>query len=140
MELAQYEFQEPATMDNEDVAFVLDRVDGLIAWAGDVKAYALEQMLQGEQYIGYKVVEGRSTRKITNVQEAIEVLHTQGYKDEQIFKPRELQTLGALEKLVGKKNFNTILGHTVEKPQGKPTIVPESDKREQFNPAAADFE
>jgi len=44
-----------------------------------------------------------------------------------------------MEKLLGKKKFSEILNGLVEKPQGKPALVPESDKRPPMNTAAADF-
>lgn len=140
MELAEYDFQEPKTLDNDDVGFILSRVDDLCDWANDVKAYALEQALQGEEYTGFKVVEGRSNRVITNTNEAIQQLHTEGFKDDEIFKPQELLGITNLEKLVGKKKFNTILGHVIDKPPGKPTLVRDTDKRPVYNPAKADFE
>ena len=34
-----------------------------------------------------------------------------------------------MQKILGKKQFDTLLGHLIEKPQGKPTLVPVSDKR-----------
>ena len=44
-----------------------------------------------------------------------------------------------MEKAVGKKNFNTLLADLIEKPKGKPTIVPLSDKRSTYT-AADEFE
>lgn len=43
-----------------------------------------------------------------------------------------------MTKLLGKKKFEELLGSLVYKPQGKPTLVPESDKREEMN-AMNDF-
>jgi hypothetical protein len=34
-----------------------------------------------------------------------------------------------MEKALGKVRFSELLGDLVEKPQGKPTLVPEGDKR-----------
>ena len=45
-----------------------------------------------------------------------------------------------IEKMLGKKPFAEWLGDFVDKPLGKPTLVPESDKREPYNSAVADFE
>ena len=41
--------------------------------------------------------------------------------------------------LLGKTKFNELLGGLVYKPQGKPTLVPESDKRPEMNTAKDDF-
>ena len=46
-----------------------------------------------------------------------------------------------MEKLMGKQRFAAIIGPLVYKPQGKITLVPESDKREAIKrtTAEADF-
>ncbi len=45
-----------------------------------------------------------------------------------------------MEKLLGKKRFNEVLGSLVVKPKGKLTLVAESDKREAIkNTAELDF-
>ena len=44
-----------------------------------------------------------------------------------------------MEKIVGKKKLTETLGELIVKPAGKPTLVPESDKREAIETAAADF-
>ena len=140
MELAKYDFQEPKTLDNDDVGFILSRVYELVSWAEDVKAYALEQALQGEEFDGFKVVEGKSNRKYTDAVAIAEELRNAGFNDSQIFKPSELLTLTNMEKLIGKKKLNELIGCFIEKPPGKPTLVKDTDKRPVYNPAKADFE
>lgn len=54
-------------------------------------------------------------------------LEDAGYKD--IYR-KSLITLTEMQKLLGKQNFNEILGNLIIKPKGKPTLVPETDKRE----------
>ncbi len=137
LELAKYEFEKPNTLDNNDIAYILSKVDELVNWAGDVKEFALEQALNGKEFEGYKVVEGRSNRKYTDVEVIATTLEENGYTD--IFKPKELLTLTNMEKLVGKKKLNELVGKYIEKPVGKPTLVPITDKREPYNPAKADF-
>ena len=139
MELAKYDFEEPKTLDNNDVAFILSRVDNFENWIKDVKEYALEQALQGEEFDGFKVVEGRSNRKYTDAVAIAEELRNAGFNDSQIFKPSELLTLTSMEKLVGKKKLNELIGVFIEKPPGKPTLVKDTDKRPVYNPAKADF-
>lgn len=137
LELAKYDFQSPNTLDNNDIAYILSKVDELVNWASDVKEYALEQALNGEEFDGFKVVEGRSNRKYIDVEVIATTLEQNGYAD--IFKPKELLTLTNMEKLVGKKKLNELIGKYIEKPAGKPTLVPITDKREPYNPAKADF-
>ena len=45
-----------------------------------------------------------------------------------------------MKALLGKKRFDEILGGLTFKPPGKPTLVPESDKRPALNTAKTDFE
>lgn len=139
MELAKYDFEEPALLDNNDVAYILSKIDELVNWAGDVKDFALEQALNGEEYDGFKVVEGRSNRKYADTEAIVEILRDNNFNDPDIFKPSELITLTNMEKLVGKKKLTELIGDYIVKPPGKPTLVPIADKREPYNPAKADF-
>lgn len=120
----------------EELLPMLDEIDN---WVGCVKEYALQQALQGEKFKGWKVVEGRSNRKITNEEGLIEALEKDGYKKEQFFKKPALETITALEKLVGKKHFKELSEGFIEKPPGKPALVEESDKRPEWNSAVEDF-
>lgn len=138
MELAKYEFQEPPTMDNNDISYILSKVDNLIKWATKVKEFALEQALIGEEFDGYKLVEGKSIRKYADIDEIATILEENGYRD--IFKPKELLGITNMEKLVGKKKLVELIGDYIVKPVGKPTLVPITDKREPYNPAKADFQ
>lgn len=108
-------------------------------WLTGVEEYSLEQALNGVQYQGFKIVEGRSIRKITNPTTVMELLGKEGFAKESYIKPTELRSITDLEKLIGKKRFGTICAEYINKPQGKPTLVPESDKRPAFNQAADDF-
>ena len=44
-----------------------------------------------------------------------------------------------MEKLVSKPTFNALCGPYVIKPEGKPTLVPDSDLRPEYNSAVNDF-
>jgi len=135
LELARYEFQDPALLTDAEVADILGKVDALTAWASDVKEYALQQAVSGKEWTGWKLVEGRSNRKYTN--EAIVASTVEGAG----FDPYERKVLGvtAMQKLLGKTRFEELLSTYIEKPQGKPTLVPESDKRPAMNTAKTDF-
>jgi len=140
LELAKMEFKAPALLSEEELAEVLKVSDELSKWASDVYAYAQEQaIVHGKEWSGFKLVEGRSNRKYSSEEEVAEAAMAAGYKD--IYKS-SLVTITEMERLMGKKEFNTILGHLVYKPQGKITLVPESDKREAINntTAAAEFQ
>ena len=135
MELARYDFEVPATLSEEEIAVILSKVDELTSWAEDVKEYALKQAVSGTRYTGFKVVEGRSNRKYTDETKVADVVSNAG------FDPYEKKVAGitAMQKILGKKKFEELLGSLVYKPQGKPTLVPESDKRPEMNTAVEDF-
>lgn len=135
LELTHYDFEPPATLDNIEIAAVLAKADELVSWVTDVKEYALRQALSGVTYDGFKVVEGRSNRKYTDENAVVDAVKAAG------FDPYEHNVLGitAMTALLGKKKFTELLGGLIEKPQGKPTLVPMSDKRPTVNTAQEDF-
>lgn len=126
----------------EEIAELLPKLDDIVKWAKQVQEFALNQALSGVRFEGFKVVEGRSIRKFTNETQVVDTLLGEGY-DESIIYERKLITLTQMESMLGKNKFQELLGHLVDKPAGKPTLVPADDKRPEFNPdaaAAADFE
>ena len=106
-----------------------------MSWAADIKEYALRQALSGKKWHGWKLVEGRSNRRYTNEAAVSAAVEGAG------FDPYEKKVLGvtAMQKLLGKSRFDDLLAAYIEKPQGKPTLVPESDKRPAINTAKNDF-
>ena len=135
MELAAYDFELPAMLDEAEIAEILPKIDNLISWASDIKDYALQQALSGVSYKGFKVVEGKSNRKYTDEEAVAFTVKNHGYD------PYEKKLLGitAMTSLLGKKKFEELLGGLVAKPPGKPALVPESDKRPALNTAKDDF-
>ena len=131
LELAKYEFAKPSLLEDEEIADILGKVDALTAWADDVKEYALQQAVGGKKWTGWKLVEGRSNRRYTNEDRVAAAVENAG------FDPYERNVLGitAMQKLLGKTRFEKLLSPYIEKPQGKPTLVPESDKRPAYEPA-----
>lgn len=135
LEMAHYDFEMPDLLNGNEIAAILPRIDQLIAWGNDVKEYALEQALKGKQFPGYKIVAGRSVSKYAN-DEAVAMTVLAAGED-----PYEKKLLGitAMRTLLGKKRFDELLGGMVIKPPGKPTLVPESDKRPAMDIATNDF-
>lgn len=140
LELTKFEFRTTETLSDNDIAEVLGKVDELVKWASDIKDYALEQALLGVVYEGYKVVEGRSNRKYTDVSRIADILIANEFTEDKIYKPEELLALTKMESVVGKTKLNQLIGDYIEKPYGKPVLVSESDKRQPYNPAKADFQ
>lgn len=127
MSLAEY--KKKALLSVEEIGKILGDVDGLVKWAEDLKEGALTRALEGENFPGWKVVEGRSIRKYSGTEdEIVRQCEGAGY-DHALLYETKLLTVSAMEKMMGKKQFAEVLGDYVEKPAGKPTLAPESDKR-----------
>lgn len=135
LELAKYDFAMPSTLQDDEIEAVLAKADELVSWAGDIKDYALQQALSGKTWNGWKLVEGRSNRRYVSEEAVAAKVEDAG------FDPYEKKLLGitAMTKQLGKKRFEELLSDLVEKPQGKPVLVPESDKRPAMHTAADDF-
>lgn len=135
LELARYDFAMPDSLTDEEIEAVLAKTASLVSWASDVADYALQQALSGRQWRDWKVVEGRSVRKYTDDEAVAAVVKEAGYD------PYDYKVLGvtAMTKLLGRKKFEELLGGLVQKPQGRPTLVPISDKRAAMNTATNDF-
>ena len=103
-------------------------------------AYAQDQAIaHGKHWPGYKVVEGRSARRYTSEEDVARAATAAGYTD--IYR-KSLLGITEMERLMGKERFSAILGNLVYKPQGKLTLVPDSDRREavSFDTAQDDFQ
>ena len=135
LELAKMEFKEPSLLTHQEIGEVLDKADALSAWAEDVKSYAFKEALSGHNIPGYKLVEGRSTRKISDEIKVGSLLVNEG------FDPYEKKLMGitTLTKLIGKNKFVELVEPYIIKPAGKPTLVKEDDPRPELNNAINDF-
>lgn len=119
---------------DSEVSDILAMKDLITKWIKGVYDFAYEKALSGEkQWPGYKLVEGTSRRTITDPEAAAKTLLDNGYKEEDIFKPRELEGITNLQKVLGKKGVAKYLEAYIDKPEGKPTLVPDSDKRPAIN-------
>lgn len=140
LELLKYEFAAPALLTDDEIAEIIGLADELSKWAGDIYTYATALAInEGRQWDGFKLVERRTRRTYSDEKLVAEKAKEAGYQD--IFK-QSLITITEMEKLMGKKKFSDILGALVEKPKGKLTLVPETDKRRAItvnNTAEADF-
>lgn len=138
LSLDKYDFLQAELLDEADIANILLRADQFKSWISSVEEYALRSALDGKQFPGFKLVEGRSNRKYSDEAKIASVLVENGFKEDLIY-DRKLKTITAMEKLVSKPTFNTLCGPYVIKPEGKPTLVPDSDLRPEYNSAVNDF-
>jgi len=143
LEIAKYEFQDGALLSDEAVSDILTRSKLFTTWLNAVEEHAQhEAVVNGKKWPGYKLVEGRSNRVYLDEAKVAEVLLAQGLKEDNIYSPRKVLGITAMEKELGKSDFATYLSSLVIKPAGKPTLAPVTDKRPEYNSnegAAADF-
>ena len=139
LKLAREEFGLPPLLTDEEIETLLPRLADMVKWANDLQAYALDAAVNhGKHWDGFKLVEGRSIRRYADEEAVAKTAEENGYRD--IYR-RTLINLTDMERLMGKKKFNEILGAFVVKPPGKPTLVPIGDKRPAItvNDVKADF-
>ena len=135
LRLAQMEFRLPPLLTDTEIEEVLSVLPDLTKWANEITAYATDAaMNHGKEWKGFKVVEGRSVRKYRDEDAAAEAAKAAGYKD--IYRS-SLITLTEMQKLMGKKTFEQVLGGLIYKPPGRPTLVPVTDKRPAINTSKA---
>jgi hypothetical protein len=137
----EQDFKEPALLSDEEIAELLQKADLIEKWVKDLQEHARSKAEQGAKFAGWKLVEGRSVRKYGDPEEVAKRLFAEGYGESDLYE-RELKGITALEKHLGKKRFNELVADLIVKPQGRPALVPESDKRPEMNvleTAQADF-
>lgn len=138
LRLAQQEFKMPPLLTDAEIEEVLTILPDLTKWADGILAYATDAAVNhGKEWNGFKVVEGRSVRKYKDEELVAQAAKDHGYTD--IYR-QSLITMTEMQKLMGKKQFDQILGDLIVKPQGKPTLVPVTDKRPAMNVTNANNE
>jgi hypothetical protein len=131
LSLEEFHKMKAPLISKEEVGDILKRALELSAWVKSLEEYALSECLQGSEIQGWKVVEGRAVRQFTCQDEAFRVLMDNGFEETMLYERKPL-TLAETEKLVGKEKFKELLDPYVSVPQGKPTLVLTSDKREKY--------
>jgi len=139
MEVIREDFKDVKLLDDPEILKVYKMHDEIVNWLNSVSDFVAVQALAGKKWEGLKLVAGRSNRAFTDTEKIEDVLLTEGYtKDQFLTNPQpKLLGIGAIEKLVGKNNIDVILGDYIHKPEGKPTLVDESDKRPEYFVATA---
>ena len=128
----------PALLSDAEVGDVLRRALTLKKWVEDLEEYALCAALAGREITGFKAVEGRGTREWNDQDAAFQTLQQRGVAEALLWERKPCSVAG-LEKALGKKAFSEAAAGLVVKKPGKPTLVPDSDKRPAYNAAAIAF-
>lgn len=139
LKVFEYGLENPGIITDEQVADILPYLDAAESWIQDIKAYAENQALHGLRVRGYKLVRGkRPNRQWSDPEEVKAQLLRSGY-DMTTFEETKLKAVGTVEKLLGKTAFRALLEPLVSQGEGKLTLVPEDDKRPEYNSAEAAF-
>lgn len=117
----------------EEAGAILEKAADIQAWLSDLERLVSSTLLAGTPVTGWKMVEGRSNRKFADERKVVEAMKAAGYNESLLYE-RRLITLTQMEKDFGKKAVAEALADLIIKPQGKPTLAPEKDKRPEFKP------
>ena len=132
MELAKYEFAKPDILTDEEIADIILRVPSLIEWLNSIVEWANKQAINNNKiWPGLKLVEGTSRRRwIEDENKIAQTIFARfpELTEDEVFVTK-LKTITDMQKVVGKRAFDALLADVVVKPQGKPVLVREDDKR-----------
>jgi hypothetical protein len=138
LELAKKDFVQPHLLSDAELMEVYGKQEVISIWVKAVSDYIFAQAVAGKEWKGFKLVEGKSNRVFKDAAETEKLLLKNGFKD--IYTPKQLLGIGALEKAIGKKPFQE---HVILiKPKGAPALVPDTDSRAKYEfkkTAAEDF-
>lgn len=131
--LAGFEpYPEPATLSDEELGEWLQKLEGLAAYARDLEEYAQQALMEGRTLPGWKLVQGRSTRKWTDQDAAFRQMQADGF-DEAMLYTRTPITLTVAEKMIGKKKFAETMSAFITRAPGAPKLAAASDPRPAYN-------
>ena len=118
----------PPVLTDAEVGAALTQGKRLAKWLSELEEYALSACLNGQDIPGYKAVEGRAVRVWTDANAAFDAARAQGIPEEMLYERKPI-SLAAMEKLMGKRQFLDTMTPFVGTPAGKPTLVPDTDRR-----------
>lgn len=140
MSIFENGFDAPDVIPEENIAGILKVADMAEAWLHDIRSYAYQQAMKGEQFAGFKLVRGRAPKRTwTNEDEVIDQMARAGYSKEQYTEQPKLMSVAALEKSIGKTAFKALLAPLTQQGEAQLILVPESDKREEYSSADMAF-
>lgn len=123
--------REENLISNGELGTILPLLQLVAPWIKKVEKAALNKLLSEEKVPGWKLVEGRSNRELTDPVKAYKELIGAGYKKAMLYEQKPVPLTEA-EKLITKEDYTNILSPYIIKPKGKPTLAPESDKRPEY--------
>ena len=130
-EVMKSDYDDPDTLTPDEISEILSRADAIKTWLQAVSDYATDMVSRRQaKYPGWKLVRATTKRKITDETKAAEALKAAGYKETDYY-TQKLKGITELTKLCGAQNFEMILKGIVVKPDGKLTLAPIDDPRDE---------
>lgn len=127
----------PELLSDDEVSELIGKIDQYKSWLESLNKYVYDEALKGKKWKGYKLIEGRSSRKITEP-DKVKYELLKEYLEDEVLKI-EMRGITDLEKLLGKKNFNARFGKYVKSSPGMPKLVPDNAVGNDYNPLS-DFD
>lgn len=128
---------EPLLMTDEEIVEMIGKIDRYRSWINSFDQFVYQEAMNGKKWTGYKLVEGRSSRKITDPDKVRNELLDEYLEDE--IMNISLKGITDLEKLLGKKVFAARFGKYLKSQPGAPKLVPESHPGTEYN-SLSDFD
>lgn len=126
-------------MTDEEIVEMIGKIDRYKSWLESINQYAYTEAMKGKKWDGYKLVEGRSARKIVDPDKVRDRLLKTYLEDEVL--NISLKGITDLEKLMGKKVFAAEIGEYVKSQPGAPKLVPDSHPGKDYGrDTASDFD
>ncbi len=116
----------------DTVGFILTQGADIKKWLSDLESLVIKSLSSGTPVDGWKLVEGRSNRTYKNQAEAKMKLLEAGIPEDD-FIEESMISISKLEKKLGKEKVGELLEGLITKPKGKPSLVPDSDRRKAIN-------
>lgn len=130
LELFEKTPKEVDLLSDDDIEELLPKMDELIKFAEDIKAYALKRLLYGHKYKKHKLVYSRVTRSFTDNDSVAKILEDNGY--EAYSKPK-LLGITEIQKQLGKPKLNELLGDYITIAKSSISVASLDDDREEVS-------
>lgn len=131
LSVTKHNFKEPELLSDEQLVGIYKQTPMLLDWLNSVSEYLLNKSLDGQEFPGLKLVEGRSRRKWVDEDKVRAKLKEEGYPEDSYIKT-SLRGISDIERLVGKKEFPILMKDLFITPQGNPTLVLDTDARPEY--------
>lgn len=114
------------TMSPERRSYVLKHASMISSWVNTLKASALKDAVDGDDVPGFKAVATQGDRTWVSEQQASEFW--KGKVPERDLYTKKIKSPAQMEHIAGTRNWARAQ-ELIHRPEGKPALVPESDKR-----------